>query len=34
MTPEMIQTGLAMTVENIENFLKGAPTHVATPTRS
>ncbi len=34
MTPEVIQTGLAMAVENIENFLKGAPTHVVTPTRS
>ena len=31
MTPEVIQVGLAMAVENIENFLKGAPTHVATP---
>jgi D-3-phosphoglycerate dehydrogenase len=28
MTPEVIQTGLAMAVENIENFLKGAPTYV------
>ncbi len=28
MTPEVIQTGLAMAVENIENFLKGTPTHV------
>jgi hypothetical protein len=26
MTPEVIQTGLAMAVENIENFLKGTPT--------
>jgi phosphoglycerate dehydrogenase-like enzyme len=32
MTPEVIQTGLAMAVENIETFLKGAPTHVVTPT--
>jgi D-3-phosphoglycerate dehydrogenase len=32
MTPEVIQTGLAMAVENIENFLKGAPTHVVTPS--
>jgi len=31
MTPEVIQTGLAMAVENIENFLKGAPTHVVMP---
>ncbi|MBI2564291.1 MAG: glycerate dehydrogenase, partial [candidate division NC10 bacterium] len=28
MTPEVIQIGLAMAVENIENFLKGKPTHV------
>ena len=28
MTPEVIQIGLAMAVENIENFLQGAPTHV------
>ena len=28
MTPEVIQTGLAMAVENIENFLKGTPTYV------
>jgi len=28
MTPEVIQMGLAMAVENIENFLKGKPTHV------
>ncbi len=34
MTPEVIQTGLAMAVENIENFLKGTPTHVVTPTRN
>jgi D-3-phosphoglycerate dehydrogenase len=31
MTPEVITTGLAMAVQNIENFLKGAPTHVVTP---
>lgn len=30
MTPEVIQTGLTMAVENIENFLKGAPTHAVT----
>jgi D-3-phosphoglycerate dehydrogenase len=34
MTPEVIQTGLAMAVENIENFLKGTPTHVVAPARS
>jgi D-3-phosphoglycerate dehydrogenase len=28
MTPEVIQNGLTMAVENIENFLKGTPTHV------
>ena len=28
MTPEVIQNGLAMAVENIENFQKGSPTHV------
>ena len=28
MTPEVIQTGLAMAAENIENFLKATPTHV------
>ena len=28
MTPEVIQTGLAMAVENIENFLQGTPTYV------
>jgi D-3-phosphoglycerate dehydrogenase len=28
MTPEVIQIGLAMAVENIENFLKGTPTRV------
>jgi len=33
MTPEVIQTGLAMAVENIENFLKGTPTHVVPPPR-
>ena len=31
MTPEVIQVGLAMAVENIESFLKGKPTHVVTP---
>jgi phosphoglycerate dehydrogenase-like enzyme len=31
MTPEVIQTGLAMAVENIENFLQGKPTHVVAP---
>lgn len=31
MTPEVIQNGLAMAVENIENFLRGTPTHVVTP---
>ena len=31
MTPEVIQNGLAMAVENIENLLKGTPTHVVTP---
>ena len=30
MTPEVIQIGLAMAVENIENFLKGTPTRVVT----
>jgi phosphoglycerate dehydrogenase-like enzyme len=34
MTPEVIQTGLAMAVENIESFLKGTPAHVVTPARS
>jgi D-3-phosphoglycerate dehydrogenase / 2-oxoglutarate reductase len=29
MTPEVIQNGLAMAVENIENYRKGSPTHVA-----
>lgn len=28
MTPEVIQIGLGMAVENIENFLRGTPTHV------
>jgi D-3-phosphoglycerate dehydrogenase / 2-oxoglutarate reductase len=28
MTPEVIQIGLGMAVENIENFLTGTPTHV------
>ncbi len=28
MTPDSTLTGLAMAAENIENFLKGAPTHV------
>jgi D-3-phosphoglycerate dehydrogenase len=28
MTPEVIQNGLAMAVENIENFQKGSPAHV------
>ncbi len=32
MTPEVIQNGLAMAVENIENFLKGTPTHVVRPS--
>ncbi len=32
MTPEVIQIGLAMAVENIEHFLKGTPTHVVTPS--
>jgi len=32
MTPEVIQNGLAMAVENIENFLKGTSTHVVAPT--
>lgn len=34
MTPEVIQTGLAMAVENIENFLQGTPTRVVAPPRS
>jgi phosphoglycerate dehydrogenase-like enzyme len=33
MTPEVIQNGLAMAVENIENFLRGKPTHVVTGPR-
>jgi phosphoglycerate dehydrogenase-like enzyme len=33
MTPEVIDTGLAMVVENIENFLKGSPTHLCTPPK-
>jgi D-3-phosphoglycerate dehydrogenase len=33
MTPEVIETGLAMVVDNIENFLKGSPTHLCTPPR-
>lgn len=33
MTPEVIQIGLAMAVQNIENFLKGTPTHVVPPPR-
>ena len=32
MTPEVIQTGLAMAVENIEHFLQGKPTHVVAAT--
>jgi D-3-phosphoglycerate dehydrogenase len=32
MTPEVIQIGLGMAVENIQNFLRGTPTHVVTPT--
>ncbi len=32
MTPEVIQIGLAMAVENVENYLKGTPTHVVTPS--
>jgi phosphoglycerate dehydrogenase-like enzyme len=31
MTPEVIQAGLTMAVENIENLLKGTPTHVDIP---
>jgi D-3-phosphoglycerate dehydrogenase len=34
MTPEVIQTGLAMAVENIENFLQGTPTRVVTPAHA
>ena len=33
MTPEVIQNGLAMAVENIENFLRGNPTHVVAGPR-
>ena len=33
MTPEVITTGLAMAVDNIENFLKGTPTHVVAGPR-
>ncbi len=33
MTPEVIQIGLTMAVENIENFLRGKPTHVVAPPR-
>jgi phosphoglycerate dehydrogenase-like enzyme len=33
MTPEVIQNGLAMAVENIEHFLKGSPTHIVLPPR-
>lgn len=31
MTPEVIQNGLAMAVDNVERFLKGSPSHVVTP---
>jgi len=34
MTPEVVQNGLAMAVENIENFLRGTPTHLVTPIES
>ena len=34
MTPEVIQNGLAMAVENVENFLKGTPTHVVAGPKS
>lgn len=34
MTPEVITTGLAMAVENIENFLQARPTYVVAPARS
>lgn len=30
MTPEVIEAGLQQAVENIENFLRGRPTHVVT----
>jgi D-3-phosphoglycerate dehydrogenase len=33
MTPEVIQIGLTMAVENIENFLRGEPTHVVPPPK-
>jgi phosphoglycerate dehydrogenase-like enzyme len=33
MTPEVIQNGLAMAVENVEHFLKGTPTHLVPPPR-
>jgi D-3-phosphoglycerate dehydrogenase len=33
MTPEVIDTGLAMAVENIENFLRGKPSRVVAPPR-
>ena len=33
MTPEVIQNGLAMAVENIEHFLQGKPTHVVPTPR-
>jgi hypothetical protein len=31
MTPGVIQTSLAMAVENIEHFLQGNPTHIVPP---
>ena len=31
MTPEVIQNGLAMAVDNVERFLNGSPSHVVTP---
>jgi D-3-phosphoglycerate dehydrogenase len=34
MTPEVIQIGLTMAVENIENFLRGKPTHVVAPPKA
>ncbi len=34
MTPEVIQIGLTMAVENIENFLRGKPTHVVPPPKN
>ncbi|HSB81026.1 MAG TPA: phosphoglycerate dehydrogenase [Candidatus Methylomirabilis sp.] len=33
MTPEVIQNGLAMAVENIDHFLKGNPIHIVPPPR-